>query len=88
MSTEDQREVNCREVLERLEFYLDKELTEDDVARIRQHLADCPPCDQVLHIEELVKALVARSCVEHAPERLREQVLVRIREVQVRFTTD
>ncbi len=30
-----------------------------------------------------MKALVARSCSEHAPETLREKVLLRIRTVQV-----
>jgi hypothetical protein len=30
-----------------------------------------------------VKALVQRSCSEHAPETLREKVLLRIRQVQV-----
>jgi hypothetical protein len=33
-----------------------------------------------------VKAVVARSCSEPAPEELRRKVLFRIREVQVRIT--
>ena len=33
-----------------------------------------------------MKAVVARSCSEAAPEELRERVLFRIREVQVRIT--
>ncbi len=33
-----------------------------------------------------MKALVARSCSEHAPETLRDKVLLRIRAVQVEIT--
>ena len=33
-----------------------------------------------------MKAIVARSCSEAAPVELRERVLLRIREVQVRIT--
>ena len=37
-------------------------------------------------LQRTVKALVARSCSEAAPEELRERVLLRIREVQVQIT--
>ena len=37
-------------------------------------------------LERTVKALVARSCSESAPEGLRERVLLQLRQVQVRIT--
>ena len=33
-----------------------------------------------------MKSLVQRSCTEHAPETLRDKVLLRIRQVQVEIT--
>ena len=35
-----------------------------------------------------MKALVARSCTEHAPETLRQRVLLRIQQIQVEITSD
>ncbi len=83
MNAENFYDGECAAVVEQLTFFLDRELDSDDVARIQEHLEDCPPCDQVRHLEQLVKTLVARSCVEHAPAHLREQVLIRIRQVEI-----
>jgi len=82
MSSADGKK-DCAEALERLEFFIDHELAQADFDQIRQHLADCAPCLQMHDLETAVKALVARSCTEHAPETLRQRVLVRIREVHV-----
>jgi mycothiol system anti-sigma-R factor len=86
MSCGDMSKSDCAEALERLEFFIDHELAQADFDQIRQHLADCAPCLQVADLERAVKALVARSCNEHAPEELRRRVLVRIREVHVSIT--
>lgn len=74
---------DCQEVLARLAFFLDHELGEADACEIRQHLEECRPCLDMMVLERTVKALVARSCSESAPEALRRQVLVRIREVRL-----
>ena len=44
------------------------------------------PVPERYDLQRTVKAIVARSCSEAAPEALRERVLVRIREVQVQIT--
>ena len=74
---------DCAEVLERVVFFIDHELAEADCAQIQQHLDDCGPCLQEYDLESKVKALVARSCAESAPEALRQKVLLSIRQVQV-----
>ena len=86
MSCGDMSKPDCVEALERLEFFVDQELAEADLEQIKQHLHDCAPCLEMADLERAVKALVARSCTEHAPETLRQRVLVRIREVQVTIT--
>jgi len=69
-------------------FFIDNELDQADCAEIQQHLDDCGPCLQKYDLERTVKTLVQRSCTEHAPETLRERVLLRIREVRVDIRTD
>ena len=86
MSCGDMGKPDCADALERLEFFIDHELAQADAAQIRKHLEDCGPCLDIHDLERAVKALVARSCTEHAPETLRQRVLVRIREVQVTIT--
>jgi mycothiol system anti-sigma-R factor len=86
MSCGDMSKPDCVDALERLEFFIDHELAQADFEQIKKHLDDCGPCLEVADLERAVKALVARSCTEHAPETLRQRVLVRIREVQVTIT--
>ena len=86
MSCGDMNKPDCADALERLEFFIDHELAQADTEQIRKHLDDCRPCLEIADLERAVKALVARSCTEHAPETLRQRVLIRIREVQVTIT--
>jgi len=86
MSCGDPHDTECAEALARMVFFIDNELADADSSTIQQHLDECAPCVDVFVLERAVKALVARSCAEHAPEELRQRVLLRIREVQVRYT--
>lgn len=74
---------NCGEVLGRLYFFLDHELADADSRQIQRHLDDCGPCLREADISRIVKALVARSCVERAPVELRQRVMFSIRHVQL-----
>jgi mycothiol system anti-sigma-R factor len=77
---------DCTEVLERVFFFIDNELPTADSSEIQHHLDECGPCLEKYDLERTVKALVQRSCSEHAPEALRDKVLLRIRQVQVEIT--
>jgi mycothiol system anti-sigma-R factor len=77
---------DCSEVLKRVFYFIDNELEYADQSEIQHHLDECGPCLQKYDLERTVKALVARSCSEHAPETLRDKVLLRIRTVQVEIT--
>lgn len=76
----------CADFLERIIYFLDNELDESDCSVVQAHLDDCTPCLRKYDLERTVKAVVARSCQEAAPESLRSRVLVQIREVQVRIS--
>ena len=86
MSCGNPHDTDCSEVLDKVYTFLDGELDERRRSDIRQHLDECGPCLKEYHLERTVKALVARSCPEQAPEQLREKVLLRIREVHVTLT--
>ena len=83
MSCGNPHDKDCVEVLDRVFDFIDNELKNADKDEIQHHLDECLPCLQKYDLERTVKALVARSCSEHAPETLREKVLMRIRTVQV-----
>jgi mycothiol system anti-sigma-R factor len=83
MTDPDQLKPDCAKALARLEFFIDHELAKADFEQIKQHIEDCGPCLEIADLERAVKALVARSCTEHAPEELRERVRVEIRQAHI-----
>jgi mycothiol system anti-sigma-R factor len=74
---------DCSETLERLFLFIDNEMDRADCTQIQRHLDECGPCLAMHDLDCLVKALVARSCTERAPEPLRQKVVLAIRRVQV-----
>ena len=76
----------CAHFLEQIVYLLDNELDEASCSEVRIHLESCHPCLEKYDVQRTVKALVARSCAESAPEELRERVRLRLRQVQVRYT--
>ena len=76
----------CAHFLDQIVYMLDNELDEADCSEVRLHLDSCHPCLEKYDLQRTVKAIVARSCTESAPEQLRERVRLRIREVQVRLS--
>ena len=84
MSAEHSKE-DCADFLERIVYLLDNELDEAECALVRMHLEECSPCLETYDLQRTVKAVVARSCSEKAPDTLKERVRVRIREIQVRI---
>lgn len=76
----------CADFLERIVFFIDNELDEADCSAVRLHLDGCNPCLEKYDLQRTVKSVVARSCSESAPSELRERVLFRIREVQIRIS--
>ncbi|HEY1133081.1 MAG TPA: mycothiol system anti-sigma-R factor [Nocardioides sp.] len=77
---------SCADFLERIIYFLDNELDEGDCTVVQAHLDECGPCLRKYDLERTVKAVVARSCREAAPDALRQRVMVQIRAVQVRIT--
>ena len=76
----------CADFLARIVCLLDNELDRGEVAEVTAHLDECAPCLQSYDLQRTVKALVARSCHEHAPDSLRERVRIQIQQIQVPYT--
>jgi mycothiol system anti-sigma-R factor len=83
-----EHETPCGEVLQRVFEYLDGEMAELDCAKIQAHLAECARCLDEYQQDELLKAIVRRSCAcETAPEDLRSRILasITVQTVQIRY---
>jgi mycothiol system anti-sigma-R factor len=67
--------VNCHECVEKLETYVDRELSETDVENMKRHLADCPPCEDQYQFEAGLRRLVRVCCGQgEAPPELRAKL--------------
>ena len=86
MSEHDGHELDCGDVVEAVYLYLDGELSADIINNIRIHLDECTPCLREYGIEQEVKALIARSCCETAPDALRASVVRRLEVVRSEMT--
>lgn len=66
---------DCQTIAEHLYPYLDRELAEDELEAIREHLDTCPPCARYFHFEEGILRFVGDACrKESAPESLRLKI--------------
>lgn len=73
-------ERGCLDTLKKLETFLDRELTGEEVTVVHFHLEACPPCKHVFRFEEHLRQLVrVRCCTDAAPASLRAQILARMR---------
>ncbi|TCN57101.1 mycothiol system anti-sigma-R factor [Rhodococcus sp. SMB37] len=80
----DFEQLDCSAVIADVYLLLDSECDEASRTRLQRHLDDCGSCLATYGIEEKVKALLSRKCGgEHAPEGLRERLMVEIRRTVV-----
>jgi mycothiol system anti-sigma-R factor len=67
--------MTCVETVARLHLYLDRELSDEEIATVKQHLADCPHCECRFHVDMSIKRLIHERCrLQHAPAHLQETV--------------
>lgn len=69
-----EHELKCEEVLRQLVAYLDRELDARTTADIERHLAGCRGCFSRAEFEKRLKARVAETGSDTAPEQLRRRV--------------
>jgi mycothiol system anti-sigma-R factor len=72
--------LDCRSAKERLELFVDRELSETEMAEVRVHLDGCVDCETCFDFQEHVKLLVRRKgCPELAPADLKSRILHNLR---------
>ncbi len=68
--------MNCMETVARLHLYIDRELSDEEVAIVQQHLKDCPSCECRFHFDMGLKRLMHEKCtITRAPEHLRASIM-------------
>lgn len=71
--------INCKDCLRALNSYIDRELSDEDIVHVRQHLDGCRGCLHLYGFEESVRRLVRKRCLEQAaPDSLRARISVRL----------
>jgi mycothiol system anti-sigma-R factor len=67
--------INCRDCLTVLNSFIDRELSDEDIVTVRQHLDECRGCLHLYQFQESVRRLVRVRCLEQsAPESLRARI--------------
>jgi anti-sigma factor (TIGR02949 family) len=72
----------CEKAKAELEEYLHNELRKEDAADIAEHIRNCADCSSEVELGHVLTLAVQRACRETAPEELRAQVLLRLRQIQ------
>lgn len=69
--------INCGDCERALNPYLDRELSEEDLVQVREHLDACSGCLHRFAFEESLRRLVRVRCQEQAaPDSLRQRITV------------
>ncbi|MBI2941448.1 MAG: zf-HC2 domain-containing protein [Chloroflexi bacterium] len=68
--------IDCREAERRLHTYVDRELSEGEVAEVQRHLEQCENCRARFRFEFGLRRLVRQAVEDQppAPQRLRERI--------------
>ncbi|MEE2034424.1 mycothiol system anti-sigma-R factor [Rhodococcus chondri] len=82
-------QLDCSAVIADVYMLLDSECDETSRARLQGHLDNCGSCLEEYGLEERIKSLLSRKCGgEHAPEGLRERLMLEIRRTVVVIQSD
>jgi mycothiol system anti-sigma-R factor len=73
--------VNCQEIKNLMDAYLDGELDPVTSQRAEEHLRDCPKCEQAYEVETAMAHAIGQAAPYYkAPPELRERIQVSLRE--------
>jgi mycothiol system anti-sigma-R factor len=68
-------QIDCQQVLEQIELYLDGELEGESRAEIQEHLGRCGPCMDRSDFQRRLRELLKTKCgCDEVPEHLLERV--------------
>jgi anti-sigma factor (TIGR02949 family) len=76
-------DVGCAKTLAELEEYLHNELGPEAAADIAEHLSGCEDCTDHYRVGLVLTEAIKRAGVESAPEGLYDEVLLRLRAIEL-----
>ena len=65
----------CRYCEERLQLFMDKVLTDEEIVEVQHHLDDCPPCRGAYRFEATLRMVVHDRTIEPMSAVLKEKLL-------------
>jgi mycothiol system anti-sigma-R factor len=78
--------INCRDCLQALNPYIDRELSDDDITHVRDHLEACGSCLHLYRFEASLRRLVRVRCQEQgAPESLKAKIALTLASERLRI---
>jgi mycothiol system anti-sigma-R factor len=81
--------LDCMQATARLHLYIDRELSDEEVTIVQQHLEGCRSCGGRFHFDMHLKKLIHERCtIEHAPAHLREEVMQLARGERVQINAE
>jgi mycothiol system anti-sigma-R factor len=67
--------ITCKNCKQALHPYIDRQLSDEDILHVREHLDACPGCLHMFEFEASVRRLVRVRCREQlAPDSLRARI--------------
>lgn len=72
-------DITCEETKAQVQEYLQAELSESELDRIMEHLANCESCDEDYALENMLNSVIKDSCQEAPPAELAERIMSKIR---------
>lgn len=72
--------INCEQAAKNIYFYLDKELNEDEIKEIEEHLKNCIHCLGHYEFESALQKLIKEKGRQiKIPEELKEKIILKLK---------
>ncbi len=71
---------SCKDCVNVLRSYLDGEMTPEDEAHLKSHLAECPPCVDFLESYKATPVLCRKALAQRMPEEMSLRLKAFLRE--------
>lgn len=71
--------MNCEEILDKYQLFLDGELDEEEIQSFKQHLNECQDCGQILRFERHFHMTITRKFRSRsAPDELMKKIRTKL----------
>jgi len=78
-----QREISCEETKKHVHEFLQEELSEDELAAITDHIANCDHCEWEYDFEYTINNVVKMSCTEDSADEIAARIVEKIRSMDL-----